>query len=84
MNKRGLVFFYTLMLGITVIVLGMAFAKPIQSVIDERMTDLTCTAPADDVTQATCWGLDILKPVLVGGTIAIGLAIIGATSWRET
>ena len=81
MNKKGLVFFYTLMLGITIIVLGIALAYPFKVIIDEKMTEMTCSTPASDWDQALCWILDILKPVITGGFIFIGFAILFAKSY---
>ena len=80
MNNRGITFLYTLMLGITIIVLGIALAYPIKVVMDEKMTELTCTSPSDDWTQALCWGLDITKPALTGLIIFIGIAVLTAKS----
>lgn len=78
MNKRGVVFFYTLMVGICIIILGIAFAPAIKQVIDESMTQLTCSTPANDFDQATCWYMDMQKLAFVGGAIFIGIAVIGA------
>lgn len=83
MNKRGLAFFYTFMLGIIVVVLGISFATPITQVIGNSMssTELTCATPATDYDQAACWFLDILKPLLIGFFIILGLAIMTAKGW---
>ena len=76
LNKRGLVFFYRLMLGTIIILLGIAFAFPTQSVINESRTNLTCSAPSSDFDQATCWILDITKPLFAGGIILLGFAVL--------
>ena len=83
MDKKGLVFFYTFMLGTIVIVLGIALATPISQVISQAMTstELDCTAPSTDFDQATCWFLDILKPLITGFFILLGFAIIIARRW---
>lgn len=78
MNKRGFVFFYTMMVGICIVILGIAFATPIKLVIDDAMSSLTCSTPANDFDQATCWYMDIQKMLFIGGIIFIGLAVIGA------
>lgn len=80
MNKLGLTFFYTFMLGTTIIVLGIALATPISQVITNSMTstELNCTTPATDFDQATCWFLDILKPLITGFFILLGFAIMVA------
>lgn len=77
-NKKGIVFFYTLMLGISIVILGIAFAPAIKGVIDDAMTNLTCSTPSNDFDQATCWYLDMTKVLFVGAIILIGLAVIGA------
>ena len=78
MNKRGFVFFYTMMVGICIVILGIAFATPIKLVIDDAMSTLTCSTPANDFDQATCWFMDIQKVFFVGAVIFIGFAVIGA------
>lgn len=80
MNNRGLVFLYTYMLGMLIIVLGIAFATPIKQVIDDSMNsnELTCSSPASDFDQALCWTLDILKFAYTGFVVFIGLAIMVA------
>lgn len=78
MNKRGVVFFYTLMVGICIVILGIAFAPAIKGVVDDSMTQLTCSTPANDFDQATCWYMDMQKLLFIGGIIFVGFAIIGA------
>ena len=78
MNKRGFVFLYTLMVGICIVILGIAFAPAIKQVIDNAMLELTCSTPANDFDQATCWFMDTQKVLFVGAVIFIGLAVIGA------
>ena len=86
MNKKGLTFFYTFMLGITVIVLGIALASPIREVIYNSMnsTELDCSAPADIYEQSTCWFLDIMKPLIIGFFILLGFAIMTAKRYVIT
>lgn len=83
MNKKGLAFFYTFMLGFSIIVLGIALATPVKQIIDNarNSTELNCVAPATDFDQALCWGLDILKFGYVGFVILTGFAIIAARKW---
>lgn len=81
MNKKGIGFFYVLMLGTVCIVLGLALASPTKEVVDDAMdTDqLNCTNPnISDFDAVTCIGVDILKFLVVGGLIFIGVALIGA------
>lgn len=81
LNNKGLAFFYTLMMGITVIVLGIALTYPISEVINDNMEQLTCTAPANDWDEAVCVGLDLLKVLFIGGTIFAGIAILASRTW---
>lgn len=84
LNKRGgLTSLYTLMLGITIIVVGIALASPIVEIINIPMAELTCTAPASDWDQALCWLLDITKFATVGIIIFAGMAIIAARRYFE-
>lgn len=76
MNNKGQVFFYTFMLGITIIVLTIALAPAVKSIVDEKMNELTCTAPDSDWTQALCWILDLNKPLLIGGLLFVGIAVL--------
>lgn len=78
MNKRGIVFLYGLMLGIVIIILGIALAPATKEIIDLALADLSCSAPASDWDDATCIGLDLFKPIVVGGILAIGLTVL----WR--
>lgn len=81
MNNRGMTFFYTLMVGVCIVILGLAFAPAIMQVTSTAMTELTCSTPANDFDQATCWYMDINKVMFVGGVILVGFAVIGARVW---
>lgn len=78
MNKRGLTFFYTFMLGTLLIVLGIALFTPIKNVMDENRTNLTCSSPASDYDQALCWGFDILKFAIPSFFVLLGMGIFAA------
>ena len=79
MNKRGITFFYTLCLGITIIVLGLALAYPIKQSVDISRDNMNCTSESLSIyDEATCTGLDLLKPLITGGIILIGVACITA------
>ena len=71
---------FTFMLGIILIVLGIAFATPIKLVIDEAMgtAEINCAAPATDYDQATCWWMQIEKALITGFFIFLGFAILVA------
>lgn len=80
MNNRGLTFFYTFMLGMLIIVAGIAFATPIKNVIDDARTstELDCSAPSTNFDQGLCWLLDGIKFAYTAVIILIGIAIIVA------
>ena len=78
MNKGGITIFYTLMLGIIIVVVGIALASPIKVFMDEQMTSMTCSSPASDLDQALCWIFDIEKPLITGGIILAGIAVVAA------
>lgn len=81
MNKQGIGFFYTLMLGTLIIILGLALSSPTKEFVDtsRNETNMNCTNPEINVyDEATCVGLDFMKFLITGGIICFGLAIIGA------
>ena len=79
MNKKGITFFYTLMLGVTIMILGLAFAFPVKESVDDSRTQLNCSwTNLSKYDEANCVGLDLLKPLTIGGIILIGVADLGA------
>lgn len=81
LNNKGQVFIYTMMLGICCIVMGLALAPVVQSIVNEKMSEMTCTSPADNWTQATCWILDSYKPLAIGGIIFVGISYLAARNY---
>ena len=75
--------FYKFMLGILIIVLGIALATPIKQVVDAAMgtAELDCTTPTSDYNQATCWFMQIEKALYTGMIIFIGFAIMVAKEY---
>lgn len=80
MNKKGITLFYTLMLGITIIVLALALASPVKEFCDTARTNMNCSdgTSLSIYDEATCVGYDVMKPFVTGGLILIGFAVIGA------
>jgi hypothetical protein len=78
LNRKGQVFLYYLMVGITLIVLGIAFANPIKLLVDEQLNNLTCDTPSTDFIQGLCWIMDSYKFLVVGTFILIGIGLIFA------
>lgn len=77
-GRGGQVFFYTLMMGIAIIVLGIALSGPITSVINGFMDEAGCSVIDSDWEQAFCWFMDLEKVVLIGLFIFGGVAVIAA------
>lgn len=87
MNNRGQLttFFVTLMIGLVVIIIAMAFAPLLQQMITGAAQNststtlgLNCTSPVDSYRQGTCMISDISLPAFIGALIFAGGAIIGA------
>lgn len=76
MDKRGIVFLYYLMIGLTIIILGIALAYPTKAPIDDARTQLSCSSPANDFDTGTCYLMDGLKWLFVGGTIMLGFYVL--------
>lgn len=72
MNKQGIAFFYYFMLGICIIILGIAIATPTSQVIDDAMTQLVCNTPSSDFDEGNCIVLDVFKFFTVGLFLTIG------------
>lgn len=64
------------MIGITILILGIALAFPTKQPIDDSRAQLSCNAPASDFDQGTCYLLDMMKFLFVGGVILTGLYIL--------
>lgn len=87
MNNKGIGFFYTLMLGVTIIILGLALNTPIKQFVDSARNETTllgsdgmnCTNPEiTNFDDATCTALDMIKFLGGGILILIGIVVIGA------
>jgi len=81
MNNKAQVLIFSLMLGVTMIVLILALAGPIKTQIDatRNATGLNCTNPAiTSFDKATCVVVDINMAYFIGGVLFIAGAVIGA------
>lgn len=80
-NKRGdASIFVILMLCVTFMILGMAFAKPLVEVAASNMLQLNCSAPADNYFKGVCYSLDIfssLFTLVIFGLVGYLLTGIG-------
>lgn len=91
MNKQGITFFLTMMLGLTIIILGLALVPVIKD-FNEDARNTTTLDGADgldcnnssisDFQSAACLSNDITTYGFGGLLIAIGLAVIlGKIMW---
>lgn len=81
MNSKAQVFFYSFMLGLTIIILALALAAPLKSRIDEaRDSDnLDCgNESISNYDKAACIVSDLTLFHFIGGLIFIGGAVLAA------
>jgi hypothetical protein len=81
MNKQGQVFIYTFMVGLVIIILGLAFAPGLKNQVDEmRNSDnLDCgNTSISDFDKGTCVATDGLMFIGVMGVLALAFAVIAA------
>jgi len=85
LNNNGQVFFYTLMLGILVLVLALALAGPVKDIVDsarnqttdEGVPGLDCTnSSISNFDKGTCVIVDLTIFHFIGGLIFIAGAVI--------
>ena len=76
MNRKGFVFFYTLMLGLVIIILGVALIPSTLQTMNLFMDDMTCDYPSSNFVEAACWMIDFQKPLLIGGIILVGIGVL--------
>ena len=84
MNKKGQTMALAFMLAVVVILLALAFAKPVNEMTTMAMNDtsaiggMNCTATTDEFVKAACWTADIGQFYVIGGLLALAGVIIGA------
>jgi len=87
MNENGQVFFYTLMIGILVLVIALSLAGPVRDTVDsarnqttdEGQIGLDCTnSSISDFDKAACIVSDLTIFHFIGGLIFIAGSIITA------
>lgn len=85
MNKKGITFFLTLMIGVCVIILALSFAPIVKDFNDNARNTTTwdgangldCSnVSITDFQSAACIGNDIITSSFIGILIAIGLAVM--------
>ena len=87
LDKKAQVFFYTLMLGIVIIVVALALATPVKDFVDstrngttdEGQLGLNCTSDLiSDFDKGACVVADLTIFHFVGGLLFISGAVIVA------
>lgn len=79
MNNKGSVLFYGLMLGLTIIILGMALAPAVLESTNSTMSNIDCSnSSISNFDKATCIATDITLPYFIGTLVLIGGAVITA------
>jgi Trk-type K+ transport system membrane component len=86
-NKKGQVLFYSLMLGITILIVALSLAFPVKQQVDsirntttlDGSQGLDCTNTSiSNFDKGTCIVADLTIFHFVGGLIFIALAVLGA------
>ena len=86
MNNRGQVFFYTLMLGVIIIVLALALSSPVKQFVDSARGPSSDTAVGldcgntsiSDFNKSQCLLTDLATPYFFWGLIGLAGVVIGA------
>jgi len=79
MNRKGSVVFYSLMLGLVVIVLALALAPSVQSFTNTAMTQMDCSNDSISIfDKAGCTAIDLGLFQFIGSLILIGGALLTA------
>ena len=86
MNNKGQTMIVAFMLATVVIILGIAWAWPVNEITTNAMNEtyqiggdgMNCTGVIDDFTKAGCLAMDINQSFFIGSIIAIAGIIIGA------
>ena len=85
-NKKGQLAFYSLMLGIVVIILALSLADSGKEFVDDAMNASTAdfigldceNESINNFNKGTCTILDFSLFYFFGGIILLGIAVIGA------
>ena len=91
MNKRGQVIFYSLMLGLVIVILGLGLAPAVKQVVDDARNEtvvgwngaisygMNCSNPElSNFVKAPCIAADLTIFHFIGGLIVLAGAIVGA------
>ena len=79
MNKKAQALFYTLMLGVSILVLAVSLASPTKYFINQTTYEMNCTSSdIDDGTKASCYGYEIVFWFFIALLVGIGFVVIGS------
>ena len=91
LNKKSQVFFYTLMLGVLVLVLALALAPPVRDFTTGAMNEtsgdtlgMNCSGTTDPFVKVTCVATDLSLFYFIGFLIIIAGAIVSAKFFMES
>lgn len=77
MNKKGQGFFFLLMIGVVMFILGFALAKPLISTSSDVRTNMNCSNTSLSTDQkVNCGVVDIISPWFVGLVLGLGGMVI--------
>ena len=77
-NKKGQSAVLVFMIAVVVIILGLAFAFPVNEATTNAQTSMNCSTTTDDFVKAGCWVQDIGQGYFIGGILAFAGVIIAA------
>lgn len=79
MNNRGQVIFVTLMIGVTILVLALAFAFPVKEATSNARSAMNCSDDTiSNFDKAGCMASDLTLFYFIGGMIFIAGIVITA------
>lgn len=81
LNNRGqaMGFFFLLMVGIVMFILGFALASPLVKSSAQAMTNLDCNNSSISTDQkVTCGVVDIIAPWVIGIIFGMGGLVLGS------
>jgi hypothetical protein len=76
-DKRGIVAFYLLMLGVVLFFLGLALAPVITESLGEVRANLNCSAPTSNAYRILCYQVDAISPLFIGVIFGLAGVLLG-------
>ncbi len=88
-GNKGQAVALAFMLAIVVIILALAFAKPLNELTTLAMSEnssiggMNCTDTTDNFVKASCWTADLGQAYIIGGILAIAGMLIAYKLFSE-